>query len=222
VAAATAIAPLKDAALRQALEKCPAPPGRLEPVRLPGVNGGLPTVLVDYAHTHDALEKVLTAVRPSVKGKLVVVFGCGGDRDRTKRPKMAAVCCRLADRVIVTSDNPRTEQPMFIIGQVLTGVPERLRPGALETHHVDELSPGVSGEILAGIGDRPGLEVMVHPDRAEAIRLAVLSAASNDTIVIAGKGHEDYQIIGTTKRHFDDREEAGKALRERLGTTKVA
>jgi UDP-N-acetylmuramoyl-L-alanyl-D-glutamate--2,6-diaminopimelate ligase len=229
VAATTAVAPLKQAKLREALEKCPAPPGRLEPVRVPGVNGGMPTVLVDYAHTHDALEKVLTAVRPSVKGKLVVVFGCGGDRDRTKRPKMAAVCCRMADRVIITSDNPRTEDPMFILGQVLTGVPERLRPKMLEAVPVSELPAGAGEEILAGIGDRAasgggggGLEVMVHPDRAEAIRLAVLSAAGNDTIVIAGKGHEDYQIIGTTKRHFDDREEAGKALRERLGTTKVA
>src|SRR5690606_13509166 len=135
-----------------------------------------PTVLVDYAHKTDALENVLLALRPLVPqgGKLVCVFGCGGDRDKTKRPKMAAVACRLADRVVVTSDNPRTEDPDAIIRDVLEGVPAEKRAG-----------------------------VVVEPDRAAAIRAAVAAADAMDTVLIAGKGHEDYQIIGKAKRHFD-------------------
>ena len=166
----------------------PGVPGRLERVVLPETPGdaGAPSVLGDYAHTHDALEKVLEALRPLVKpaGKLVVVFGCGGDRDRTKRPKMGAVACRLADKVVVTSDNPRTEDPAAIIREVLAGVPA-------------------------------GAKVLVEPDRANAIMHAVSSAGSGDVVLLAGKGHEDYQIIGVSKRHFDDREHAAAALRQR-------
>ncbi|MCC7193345.1 MAG: UDP-N-acetylmuramoyl-L-alanyl-D-glutamate--2,6-diaminopimelate ligase [Phycisphaeraceae bacterium] len=204
--------------LHDTLEKCPAPPGRLEPVRpSAGDASTLPTVLVDYAHTHDALENVLSALRPVTPGKLIAVFGCGGDRDRTKRPKMAAVCCRLADHVIVTSDNPRTEDPAFIIGQVLTGVPAALRPAGVRTFEVEGVDPA---EIVAMSRRAPeskngGLEVEVEPDRAAAIARAIRSASPRDTVLIAGKGHEDYQIIGTTKRHFDDREEAARALRAR-------
>lgn len=169
-----------------AMEKCPAPPGRLEPVVVAG--SGLPGVLVDYAHTHDALENVLLALRPVTAGRLIVMFGCGGDRDRTKRPKMAAVACRLADRVIVTSDNPRTEEPGAIIQEILTGVPEQARA-----------------------------KVSVEVDRARAIEMAIEGATAQDVVLLAGKGHEDYQVIGKTKRHFDDREQAGQVLRKMAG-----
>jgi len=183
--------------LRPALAAMPAVPGRLEPVELPEADvdpaksrstvlDELPTVLVDYAHTHDALENVLLALRPVTRGKLIVLFGCGGDRDATKRPKMAGVACRLADRVIVTSDNPRTESPQAIIDDIMVGVPD---------------------------GARGKVQVML--DRADAIDHAIDAAGPLDVVLLAGKGHEDYQIIGTTKRHFDDREQAAAALRRR-------
>ena len=159
-------------------------PGRLQAVRA-AAGAALPfQVFVDYAHTHDALENVLTALRSTMRGgtgKLICLFGCGGDRDRIKRPKMAAVAERLADRVVVTSDNPRTEDPQVIIAEVLQGI---------------------SG---------PG-KVSVEPDRRAAIRLAIGMAEAGDVVLLAGKGHENYQIIGSTKRHFDDVEEAQAAL----------
>jgi UDP-N-acetylmuramoyl-L-alanyl-D-glutamate--2,6-diaminopimelate ligase len=204
--------------LHEALETCPAPPGRLERVGVTDAKpqaAGVPTVFVDYAHTHDALENVLAALRPVTRGNLIVVFGCGGDRDRTKRPKMAAACCRLADRVIVTRDNPRTEEPGAIIDEVLKGVPAGLP--IVDCRWPNEKSGGNGGAAVASpIGNRPSaignFRVLVEPDRAAAIARAIASAGADDTVLIAGKGHEDYQIIGTTKRHFDDREEAGKAL----------
>lgn len=169
-------------------------PGRLEPVpsgRFP-VDGfdpaSAPSVVVDYAHTHDALDNVLRALRPLVRpgGRLIVLFGCGGDRDATKRPKMAQAACRHADRVIVTADNPRTEDPDTIVRDILEGVPDSSR------------------------------DVVTIPDRAEAIRRSVLDADARDTVLIAGKGHEDYQIVGEMKRPFDDRRAAADALRARL------
>lgn len=180
--------------LRGALSSAPPVPGRLEPVRVEEADhAALPTVLVDYAHTHDALENVLLALRPVVKGRLIVVFGCGGDRDRSKRPKMAQVACKLADRVIITSDNPRTENPATIIR-----------------------------DILAGVSEPADDRVTVEIDRAKAIALAVEQADADDTVLLAGKGHEDYQIVacadapgGVVKRHFDDREHAAEALRRR-------
>ncbi|MCE9590185.1 MAG: UDP-N-acetylmuramoyl-L-alanyl-D-glutamate--2,6-diaminopimelate ligase [Planctomycetes bacterium] len=181
--------------MREALETCPAPPGRLEPVRVEGderSRSGSPAVLVDYAHTHDALENVLSSLRPVTKGKVIVMFGCGGDRDRTKRPKMARVACALADVVVVTSDNPRTEEPAFIIGQIMEGVPAESRG-----------------------------KVTVEPDRARAINLAVRMGGPDDVVLLAGKGHEDYQIIGTTKRHFDDREEARRVLEARMNSART-
>lgn len=224
MAAANCVAPIAGG-LHDALEKCPAPPGRLEPVRIaedssPPLskpetpNAKLPSVLVDYAHTHDALENVLSALRPVTRGKLIAVFGCGGDRDRTKRPKMAAVCCRIADRVIVTSDNPRTEDPMAIIDEILKGVPGEsaicdLRLAGTGTARLAE-------SAASGKSKMEDCAVLVEPDRAAAIAWAIQSAGPDDTVLIAGKGHEDYQIIGTTKRHFDDREEAAKALRASL------
>ncbi|MEB3244369.1 MAG: UDP-N-acetylmuramoyl-L-alanyl-D-glutamate--2,6-diaminopimelate ligase [Vampirovibrionales bacterium] len=156
-----------------------------------------PDVIVDYAHTPDGLENVLEAARavmPQASQKeatqdaprLIVVFGCGGDRDATKRPKMGAIAERLADIQIVTSDNPRTEDPQQIITDILSGI-NHLNP---KTTHVE-------------------------PDRRKAIHLALRLAKPNDVIVIAGKGHEDYQILSTGTIHFDDREEVLNALQHR-------
>lgn len=175
-------------ALALVLPDLAPPPGRLEPVAVEGLAG--PRVLVDYAHTDDALEKALTAVAARKgEGRLWVVFGCGGDRDKTKRPRMGAVAGRLADRVVVTSDNPRTEEPGSIVEQILAGVPK----GVWKADDVD---------------------------REAAIRLAIEQADERDIVVIAGKGHEDYQIVadgpgGTRKRDFDDRLVARAALESR-------
>lgn len=194
--------------LRTALQDCPQVPGRLERVAPPsdahGSQAPHPTVLVDYAHTDDALTNVLTALRPVTPGQLIALVGCGGDRDTTKRPRMARVACELADRVWITSDNPRTEDPQAIIDDMLAGVPEAARG-----------------------------RVTVVPDRAEAIADCVLRAGADDTVLLAGKGHEDYQIIaepdapgGTVKIHFDDREQAAAALarwaRERIAESRLA
>ncbi|NJN31953.1 MAG: UDP-N-acetylmuramoyl-L-alanyl-D-glutamate--2,6-diaminopimelate ligase [Synechococcales cyanobacterium RM1_1_8] len=139
------------------------------------------SVIVDYAHTPDSLENLLTAARPFIPGELICVFGCGGDRDRTKRPLMGGIAARLADRVYVTSDNPRTEDPEAILQDVVAGIPATVSP-------------------------------VVNGDRAAAIRQAILQAKPGDGVLIAGKGHEDYQILGTEKIHFDDREQARAAL----------
>jgi UDP-N-acetylmuramoyl-L-alanyl-D-glutamate--2,6-diaminopimelate ligase len=162
-------------------------PGRMERVsvgRVECCEGSLPAVLVDYAHTPDGLESALKACRPFASGQLICVFGCGGDRDRTKRPQMGAIAARLADQVVVTSDNPRTEDPHQILSDVIAGIPD-------------------------------GTALQVEGDRAKAIASAIASAGGHDLVLIASKGHEDYQILGSTKIHFDDREEAEKALRER-------
>jgi UDP-N-acetylmuramoyl-L-alanyl-D-glutamate--2,6-diaminopimelate ligase len=142
------------------------------------------SVIVDYAHTPDSLENMLKAARPFVKNKMICVFGCGGDRDRTKRPKMGAIAAALADLAVVTSDNPRTEDPSQILDDVLSGIPSSVTP-------------------------------MVKADRRKAIHQAILQAQPGDSVLIAGKGHEDYQILGTEKVHFDDREEAENALKQR-------
>jgi UDP-N-acetylmuramoyl-L-alanyl-D-glutamate--2,6-diaminopimelate ligase len=185
-ATAASVLGVEPARLGAALAACSAPPGRLQPVSVPGAGF---SVLVDYAHSDDALRNVLDALRPTVPagGRLRVVFGCGGDRDRTKRPRMARVACEGADEVIVTSDNPRTEDARAIIDEILTGVSEDARG-----------------------------RVKVEVDRAEAIAFAVATARKGDIVLIAGKGHEDYQIIGSEKRRFDDRREAEEALRRRL------
>ncbi|MBD2069932.1 UDP-N-acetylmuramoyl-L-alanyl-D-glutamate--2,6-diaminopimelate ligase [Leptolyngbya sp. FACHB-671] len=158
-------------------------PGRMEQVQI------TPTqdinVVVDYAHTPDSLENLLKAARPFIPARMICVFGCGGDRDRTKRPLMGKIAAELADWAIVTSDNPRTEDPERILQDILTGIPDTVEP-------------------------------LVIGDRAEAIRTAILQAKAGDGVLIAGKGHEDYQILGTEKVHFDDREQARAALTERL------
>ena len=163
---------------------------RMERVVMTGAEVGaktvaLPTVLVDYAHTPDGLENALAAARPFSEGRLICVFGCGGDRDRGKRPQMAAIAARWADRVVVTSDNPRTEEPEQILADVVAGIPD-------------------------------GTDAVVEGDRATAIATAIAEAAPQDLVLVAGKGHEDYQILGSGRVHFDDREEAQKALQARL------
>jgi UDP-N-acetylmuramoyl-L-alanyl-D-glutamate--2,6-diaminopimelate ligase len=175
-------------------------PGRLEAVP----NGRGPTVLVDYAHTPDALARVLAACRPLCHGRLFVVFGCGGDRDRTKRPQMGRIAYDLADVAVVTSDNPRTEDPRGIIEMILHGMAGTARRV--------ELGEGLPRPTK---GAPPGALVAVQPDRAAAIEWAIAQARLGDLILIAGKGHEDYQILGTTKHPFDDRLVASAAL-ERL------
>lgn len=144
-----------------------------------------PLVIVDYAHTPDGLENVLKSAREitPVDGKLICLFGCGGDRDATKRPKMGRIAQSLADKIIITSDNPRSEDPQQIITDIIAGL--------------DSVNP-----------DR----VVVEPDRAEAIALLKSYAQNNDVVLIAGKGHEDYQILKDKTIHFDDREQARKVF----------
>ena len=177
---------------------CPQVPGRMERIKGPGRDQ--PTVLVDYAHTPDAVEKLLRAVRPLCKGRLIAVFGCGGDRDRAKRPLMAEAVARNADLAIATSDNPRTEDPNLILADVEAGLKD------LERVEADALFSSDSG--LTG-------RYAVLVDRRQAIKLALAEATASDTVVLAGKGHEDYQIIGHEKFPFDDRDEARRALLER-------
>jgi len=164
-------------------------PGRLEKIESPAPF----TVIIDYAHTDDALANVLSTLRPLSPNKLIVVFGCGGDRDRTKRPRMARAAEKFADVVIVTSDNPRTEDPDDIISEILAGF---------------ENGPAIPHAELRAPSDELRATKIIEPDRKKAIALAIRLAQKDDTILIAGKGHEDYQIIGKTKIHFSDRETA--------------
>jgi UDP-N-acetylmuramoyl-L-alanyl-D-glutamate--2,6-diaminopimelate ligase len=190
---------LPAAAIRQGVEDLKSVPGRLERVdNKLGI-----AVLVDYAHTPDALEKVLGAVRPLARGRVLAVFGCGGDRDRGKRPIMGEIAARLSDFVFLTSDNPRTENPGAILAEIEAGV----RPGNLQ--RVWRPRPEAAA-VSKTAGERG---YCVEPDRRKAIRLALRSARAGDVVLIAGKGHEDYQILGTTKIHFDDRETAREELR---------
>ncbi|HYW18686.1 MAG TPA: UDP-N-acetylmuramoyl-L-alanyl-D-glutamate--2,6-diaminopimelate ligase [Nodularia sp. (in: cyanobacteria)] len=161
----------------------PGVPGRMERVQISPEQEI--SVIVDYAHTPDSLENLLKAARPFIPGKMICVFGCGGDRDRTKRPKMGKIAAELADVAVLTSDNPRTEDPERILQDVLAGIPDTAKP-------------------------------TVICDRAIAIRTAILQAQPGDGVLLAGKGHEDYQILGTEKIHFDDREHARDALQEKL------
>lgn len=160
----------------------PGVPGRLEPID----EGQDFEVVVDYAHTPDALERALQQAREMTDNRVLVVFGAGGDRDRKKRPIMGRIASESAELAVVTSDNPRTEDPRGIIEEILRGM----------TGHAEKI---------------------VQPDRRKAIRLAVEKALPGDVVLIAGKGHEDYQVLGTERVHFDDREEARTALRSSAG-----
>ena len=163
--------PLADCA--DALAKAPGVKGRIEVVPVPADFA----VIIDYAHTPDALENILTTVRDFTAGRVICLFGCGGDRDRTKRPQMGAIAGSLVDVAVVTSDNPRTEEPEAIIRDIL---------------------PGLEGTAA---------QVVVEPDRRAAIRRALSLAKPGDTVVLAGKGHETYQEVGTQVLHLDEREE---------------
>ncbi len=165
--------------------------GRLEPVAIPGQ----PLVLVDYAHTPDALQQVLKALRALNFTRIITVFGCGGDRDRTKRPLMGQVAAQGSDLIIVTSDNPRTEDPLAIIAHIEGGLKDLGR----HPLNVQDVAAARQGYLLV-------------PDRRQAIHLAIEIGTPGDVILLAGKGHETYQILGTRRVHFDDREEAREAL----------
>jgi len=167
-------------AIRRGLESIPNVPGRFELV----YGGQNFRVIVDYAHTDDALRKLLASAREITSGKVIVVFGCGGDRDRTKRPLMGEAAAHGADRIFVTSDNPRSEDPLAIIA---------------------EIEPGLK---------QAGGDYRVVADRREAIRAALVAASGGDTVVIAGKGHETYQIIGNRTFPFDDKAVARELLDE--------
>lgn len=158
-------------------DRLKAPKGRMELI-VYKTNG----IFVDYAHTPDAVENVLNSALEFKKGKIITIVGCGGDRDTTKRPIMGATACAKSDLVIVTSDNPRTEDPQKIIDDILTGI------------HSDNY--------------------VVIPDRKEAITYAMNELKDNDILMILGKGHEDYQILGTTKVHFSDQEEVEEFIKE--------
>lgn len=170
---------LKDCA--EAMAEAHGVKGRMEIVPTDGSY----TILIDYAHTPDALENALKALRSNDDGRLVVLFGCGGDRDRTKRPIMGRIAAENADFVIVTSDNPRTEEPEEIINEILGGMQESKTP----------------------------FEVIC--DRVEAIRWAIDNHEENDVILLAGKGHEDYQVVGHEKHHMDEREIVAEHIEKR-------
>ncbi len=167
--------------IRQGLSALESVPGRFEKVD----RGQDFAVIVDYAHTDNALLNVLKAAGEMTKNRLICLFGCGGDRDKGKRKLMGKAADSVADLIVITSDNPRNEDPQSIIEDILEGIPQK-----------------------------SGHKVKVLPMRGEAIKYAVEIAQSGDTVVIAGKGHEDYQVIGSERIHFDDREMAAKALEE--------
>jgi len=168
--------------IKNGIERIKNVPGRLEKIDA-GQNFSL---LVDYAHTDDALENVLKTLKPLCAGKLTLLFGCGGDRDKSKRGRMAKVAQKYADKIIVTSDNPRTENPLEIIN-----------------------------DIISGFTNKTSLEIIIEEKREKAISLAINSAQENDVVLLAGKGHETYQIIGTKKYPLDERAIAKAVLKKR-------
>lgn len=171
--------------IREATAQITNVPGRFERVSA----GQDFTVVVDYAHTEDALVRLLTAAQALKTHRIITVFGCGGDRDRGKRPKMGRAAVEYSDVVVLTSDNPRTEDPMAILQEVAVGVRDALQRRSHVQYHLIQ-------------------------DRREAIAAAIREAQSGDMVLIAGKGHEDYQIIGAKKFHFDDREVAREAIQQ--------
>jgi UDP-N-acetylmuramoyl-L-alanyl-D-glutamate--2,6-diaminopimelate ligase len=179
--------------MAEALAAVPGVPGRFE-----RIDEGQPfAVVVDYAHTPDGLENVLRTAREVARGQLITVFGCGGDRDRPKRPIMGRIAAAWSDRVIVTSDNPRNEDPLAIIEEIRRGVEE-----------------GVAARAAGGV--RSGrVDVTYEPDRRRAIAAAVAAARAGDVVVVAGKGHETYQEIAGVRHPFDDRDVVRAVLRAR-------
>ncbi len=171
--------------IKERLERLQSVPGRLERVSIFS-----PSVFVDYAHTPDGLNQVLTTLREITPGRVLVVFGCGGDRDRGKRPQMGRIAADLTDMVFITSDNPRSEDPQAIIQDILKGI----RP----------------------LGEKKMSRVKVEADRSAAIREAIFSAGAGDTVLLAGKGHEKYQIFKDVTIPFDDRDEARRWLDQTL------
>jgi UDP-N-acetylmuramoyl-L-alanyl-D-glutamate--2,6-diaminopimelate ligase len=170
---------------------CPGVPGRLERV---GTDQDV-TVLVDYSHKPGAVEAVLTALRPVAAGSLRIVLGCGGDRDTAKRPLMGAIAAELADMAIFTNDNPRSEDPLAILGDMLAGT--------------------------LSVPPKDRAHVIVEPDRAAAIGMAIGGAGKGDIVLIAGKGHERGQYVGDLVIPFDDREVAARALAERASAERA-
>jgi UDP-N-acetylmuramyl-tripeptide synthetase len=195
---------LTSAAISKGVAELAEVPGRLERVRPPQVSGakrqqasgGGCAVFVDYAHTPDALKNVLETARQLARRRIIVVFGCGGDRDTGKRFPMGEVAGKLADLIVVTSDNSRSESPAAIMAEIEKGV------AAAGVTKIDSSAPNAKGYLLIA-------------DRSEAIKYAVSQAQKDDVVLLAGKGHENYQITGAKRVFFDDRLEARKQL-ERL------
>jgi UDP-N-acetylmuramoyl-L-alanyl-D-glutamate--2,6-diaminopimelate ligase len=178
-------------AVADGIERLELVPGRLELVKnQSGLN-----LVVDYAHTPDALLKTLRTLRPIVNGRLITVFGCGGDRDKGKRSEMGLVAGNNSDLVFITSDNPRSEDPLSIIAQIEKGTQAT---GLIRLNNSPQRPVTESGYF-------------VEADRRQAIRKAVALADERDLVLIAGKGHEDYQIVGGKRKRFDDRKEAAQA-----------
>jgi UDP-N-acetylmuramoyl-L-alanyl-D-glutamate--2,6-diaminopimelate ligase len=175
----------------QGIEALKSVPGRLERVE----NRRRLTLVVDYSHTPDALLKAMKSLKPYVKDRLITVFGCGGDRDRGKRYDMGRLAGEHSDVAFITSDNPRTEDPLSIVKEIEKGMLDSgLKKGGGNTH--------------------PGKGYFLEVDRRQAIRKAVAMAEERDVVLIAGKGHEDYQVIGSERRPFSDQEEAARAASE--------
>ncbi len=196
-------------AIKYGIENHSTVPGRMERVE----NREGVTCLVDYAHTGDALENVLSTLQEIATGRIITLFGCGGDRDNGKRPIMGRVAATMSDLAIVTSDNPRTEEPADILRQIRSGIinmpPLPQGEGRGEGWVIREYRPD---ELTGGFADKGFILV---ENRREAIRLAINLAHPGDIVLLAGKGHEDYQIIGTVKHHFYDREEAAASFTEK-------
>jgi UDP-N-acetylmuramoyl-L-alanyl-D-glutamate--2,6-diaminopimelate ligase len=196
VACATALE-IPAAAIERGLSQLDGVPGRFQVVS--GSTDDV-RVVVDYAHTDDALKNLLETARPLTHGRLITVFGCGGDRDRSKRPLMGAVAARLSDLVVLTSDNPRSEDPDRIIEEIKRGIVQPADPGAPK---------------------RAGTPLIVQRDRRLAIEQAIRASRAGDVVLIAGKGHEKYQVIGDRTSPFDDVEVARAALSQRRPAPRV-
>ncbi|BBO71889.1 UDP-N-acetylmuramoyl-L-alanyl-D-glutamate--2,6-diaminopimelate ligase [Desulfosarcina alkanivorans] len=181
------------AAIAAGIDATVCVPGRLERI----VEGGDRFIFVDYSHKPDALENAISALRALTTGRLITVFGCGGDRDRSKRPVMGEIAARLSDVTVVTSDNPRSEDPLTIIAQVEAGVRK-------------VCTRRLSADAMSGGWQNKGY--LVEPDRGAAISSAITAAQAGDAVLIAGKGHETYQILAGETIHFDDREVARQVL----------